>query len=35
MERAVASEDLIAIGFVAAFSATLLIICVFLMGWMP
>jgi hypothetical protein len=35
MERAVASEDLIAIGFVAAFSATLLIITVFLMGWFP
>jgi hypothetical protein len=35
MERAVASEDLIAIGFVVAFSATLLIVTAFLMGWMP
>ena len=30
-----ASEDLVAMAFVALFSATLLIVCVFLMGWMP
>ena len=35
MEGQVASEDLIAVGFVAVFSATLLIITVFLMGWIP